>query len=241
MSLHGHYLIINDYIYIMRDKIKKVLEKRTFNSFPNDWYNGVIDEILNSVEKHKGYVYFISNGNSYNVKVGKSSNINKRIYSFNTTFSKGIYLHGFIHVENESSKENDLHKLFNDKLIRNEWFKLNSDDFDLLEKNHGYKKINSMWLSSTEIKDGKIFNEQFYIEPEDLTDEQIIVFDMLRELKRNEFYTYSEFKEMLCSKNDSLIDMASRTIANIIKAWSVSMGENVKVHRTNEGRGFIIE
>jgi hypothetical protein len=71
-------------------------------------------------------VYFIASERCGTVKIGKSSNIRRRLESVRTDCpDNGVYLLGFIHCrnyENGSWLEHHLHRVFNKYHSHREWF-----------------------------------------------------------------------------------------------------------------------
>lgn len=116
----------------------KILKEKTINMFSDDWYNDVSNSLLNVNLETFGYVYFIKNNKSIDVKIGISNNINDRVKSYRTAFSGEVLLIGYIYCENYKKLEKDIHKLFDNKRISGEWFNLSLNEIkELLIKYNG--------------------------------------------------------------------------------------------------------
>lgn len=121
----------------------KVLKERTINMFSEDWYNDTSNALMNISFETYGYVYFIKNNSSVDIKIGVSYNINDRMKSYRTAFSGEIFLIGYIYCENYKELEKEIHNLYKDKRISGEWFNVSVNDVrDVLIKYNG-KFINS--------------------------------------------------------------------------------------------------
>lgn len=78
------------------------------------------------------YVYFILNHDSQAIKIGTAKNVNRRLASLQTSSPSELKLLGTIKAKSVNKArqlERSLHKTFNKKRIRGEWFKA---DIELL-------------------------------------------------------------------------------------------------------------
>lgn len=85
-------------------------------------------------------VYFVGNITDNSIKIGYSSNIQKRIKQLSTGSSQRLTLLGYI--ESEKSLEKELHIKFSHHRIRSngEWFSVN-DNSDLIDYINKYSCI----------------------------------------------------------------------------------------------------
>lgn len=125
-----------------------ILRKQTMNLFSDDWYKKTSILIENKINVN-GFVYFIKNGkDSKNIKIGMTTNIDERLKSFKTVFDKGVYVIGYIKSSNPFSLEKEIHKDYEEKRTRGEFFKLSVTDiysikdvYNLQIKNNYYSNI----------------------------------------------------------------------------------------------------
>jgi hypothetical protein len=91
-------------------------------------------------------VYLMSS-NTGLYKIGKTTNIDKRLYDF-TTLPLGIALVRHWEVDNYDNLESELHSYFRDKRDDGEWFRLTEDDVAFLNSYRNgdelYKPISSV-------------------------------------------------------------------------------------------------
>ena len=80
----------------------------------------------------KGWLYVIEcDGFS---KIGKTINPKSRTAKYISENPHEISVKVLIEVEHHSEKEEALHKMFNKKLFRGEWFKLDNKDFKTIKR-----------------------------------------------------------------------------------------------------------
>lgn len=74
------------------------------------------------------YVIYIDTGIERLYKIGMSKNFNQRMTDHKCSSPFDMYVSGCYFSSNMRNEERLLHSLFNDKKVRGEWFRLNSDD-----------------------------------------------------------------------------------------------------------------
>jgi hypothetical protein len=85
--------------------------------------------------KQIGYVYFIKDESSGLIKIGRTKNIERRTAIFRKTFKFTITLLQHVKTLNYEKIELALHKHYDKKRMRGEWFKLDSMDIEqILQK-----------------------------------------------------------------------------------------------------------
>jgi hypothetical protein len=222
----------------MNAKLESVLKKRTFNMFNEKWYKDTINEIISKGQDFKGYVYFVSNGYSNSIKIGKSSSVNNRLNSFNTTFPSGVFLWGFIYNENYDEIEKLLHSFFESKKITNEWFSLSYDDFKDIEEKYDFILTNGFFKKDSKIIDGLKFN---------ITAEEIKInkkYDginlFMDNLDFNKVYYNAKIRLDLADFNPKFKDWSPKKIIMTIKKWAEFNGINIKFKKDEIGRCFIL-
>lgn len=94
-------------------------------------------EIIDKKEQTKassiGYVYILNVTDTDIYKIGYSKNANKRIDSIKTSSPLEIKLLKVYKCYNALQLEKELHNLFKSNRTNREWFKLNSNDLDILQ------------------------------------------------------------------------------------------------------------
>lgn len=94
-------------------------------------------EIIDKKEQTKassiGYVYILNVTDTNIYKIGYSKNANKRIDSIKTSSPLEIELLKVYKCYNALQVEKELHNLFKPNRTNREWFKLNSNDLDILQ------------------------------------------------------------------------------------------------------------
>jgi len=91
----------------------------------NNWEYNMAGSGIREIENITN-IYFIGSVESGTVKIGKSSNPEKRVAELQTGNSNRLVLYGVIHDVNEYC-ENRLHKQFEDIRLEGEWFKLTDE------------------------------------------------------------------------------------------------------------------
>ena len=135
-------------------EFKRFLMKSTNYMFSDQFYENISESYLNKIsDNSKGYVYFIQRYSDGAVKIGMSKDINKRLDSFLPYFY--FKLIGFIHVENHSELEKELHNKFKDKRISGEFFDISPYELHDLKD---FVNININYNSSLKIIDGDLLN-----------------------------------------------------------------------------------
>ena len=104
-----------------------------------NFYSKITSRLISNdkdvIEKNSGYCYIMSDENYPNTyKIGKSKNPVKREETLLHS-APSIRLYKVVKTDNMHKLEKDLHKLFSDKRIRGEWFKLSDMELDgIIEK-----------------------------------------------------------------------------------------------------------
>ena len=81
--------------------------------------------------KQSGYIYVIEAAGFY--KIGRASQLGSRIKSHQTSNPNEVTLYKSKFVQDCINCEKELHKIFNDKLERGEWFKLDKSDLEQID------------------------------------------------------------------------------------------------------------
>jgi hypothetical protein len=89
----------------------------------------IIDDIKIKDFNKVGYVYFIKETFSNHIKIGRSSNLEKRLRLFISDFPFEIQLIHYIKSNNYEKIELEFHKYFKENRANGEWFKI--DDIEL--------------------------------------------------------------------------------------------------------------
>jgi len=223
----------------MNAKIESILRKRTINMFNSKWYEDTVNEIISKGQDFKGYVYFVSNGISDNVKIGKSSSLNNRLNSFRTSFGEGVFLWGFIYVENYTITEKELHEFFKENHIRNEWFEIDMSHFKKLQIDFDFIPVNGFWKKETEIIDGLIFKIDKVEDP--VNEDGASFYALVNSLNKNNMYYNSEFRNILFDYSEIYKDWSPKKIHLQLKEWSLYYNRSIKFKKDVNGRGFIIK
>ena len=120
---------------------KLVAEQTDFKAFYEVKRQEYLKEKHEAEEKylkeHKDIqgVYLIQAENGL-IKIGKTTDINKRFVSLQSASPYELKLIGFIKTFNESELEASLHDKYKRKCIRGEWFKLDSQDIEEILKHN---------------------------------------------------------------------------------------------------------
>lgn len=93
------------------------------------------------------FIYVLSGNGLY--KIGKTKSLNRRLKELKTIFPFDIEMVYTTEVENMSDAEANLHKMFNHKQVKGEWFKLNKTDLDILKKTYPNKTGHSETFRNT--------------------------------------------------------------------------------------------
>jgi len=79
------------------------------------------------------YVYFLTADNGF-TKIGRTKKLDERIHHFTTKLPYKLEERLFLKTSNSSKLESSIHKRFESKRKRGEWFLLTDDDIELLKK-----------------------------------------------------------------------------------------------------------
>lgn len=87
-------------------------------------------------DKKDGYVYVVyfrdSNKETF-FKVGLATDIRNRFRQHQTSIPFKLYIAISYYTEDMRQEEKELHKIFNDKRIQGEWFKLTKKDLNIVK------------------------------------------------------------------------------------------------------------
>ena len=83
-----------------------------------------------------GYVYLIKNGHGH-TKIGKTTNLERRIKGLQTTSSEKLEIAHVIKSERYGQLEKELHRAFKHKHLTNEWFDLDESDIQTIKTTFG--------------------------------------------------------------------------------------------------------
>nr|WP_231607395.1 GIY-YIG nuclease family protein [Fictibacillus sp. 18YEL24] len=79
-----------------------------------------------------GYVYFLKEFNSNNVKIGKTKNLKHRVTTLKSMLPYKSELIHYIITPKYSVTETFFHNLFQGKKVKGEWFNLEPDDINFI-------------------------------------------------------------------------------------------------------------
>ena len=94
-----------------------------------DWKNqqpNLVKSNSTPTKKREGWVYFLKADNGL-IKIGRTNNLDKRIYHFTTKLPYKLELIHFIKTDCTVKLENELHNKFDHLRVRGEWFNLNDE------------------------------------------------------------------------------------------------------------------
>lgn len=99
----------------------------------------------------EGFVYFITNG--FNIKIGYTNNVKRRLKQLNTGSDQQLFLLGYINGTKET--EANLHRFFiKYKLRQNgEWFEPSSELLDYINTNN---LIPNIFVEKNELWDNRV-------------------------------------------------------------------------------------
>ena len=213
-------------------EFESILRSQTMNMYSDDWYNKT-SLLLQNKSNKDGYVYFIKNGkDSKYVKVGATSDVGNRIFSYKTSFEKGVFLLGYIKTNNPFLLEKEIHEIFKEQRYRGEFFKISNQQlytikevFDLNVKNDYVKNKNIEQMNENNL----------------LEDFDINLIELVKSLEIGKQYTIKKIKTLYfrmfkieLSKSDSWI---GRDVNNI----SCFLGMNKKTIIKNGKRYFVLK
>lgn len=88
-----------------------------------------------NTKKEIEYVYFLTADNGF-TKIGRTKNLDERIHHFTTKLPYKLEETLILKTPNSSGLESTLHKRFESKRKRGEWFLLTDDDIELIKKEY---------------------------------------------------------------------------------------------------------
>ncbi|WLD91766.1 GIY-YIG nuclease family protein [Alkalihalobacillus sp. AL-G] len=98
----------------------------------------------NENKNKKGYVYLIQEDYSYRYKIGRARSLDNRIHLFKVDLPFNIELIHYFYCENYGELELMLHKYFETKRVKGEWFDLNSKDIEWIKNGPYTPEINNL-------------------------------------------------------------------------------------------------
>jgi len=117
-------------------KNKKIAFALIIRHFPNK-----INSIEFRLDNNLGYIYFIQEKLLGHIKIGRSSNLEKRLQIFATDLPFEIELVHYIKSYNYEKIELEFHKHFKRQRVNGEWFKLSDAEIFAITKNDLPDKI----------------------------------------------------------------------------------------------------
>ncbi|HEU4554996.1 MAG TPA: GIY-YIG nuclease family protein [Chitinophaga sp.] len=87
-------------------------------------------------DNNLGYIYFIRETLFGHVKIGRSRNLEKRLRIFAADLPFETQLLRYIKTYNYEKIELELHKIFSQKRVKGEWFRLEDEDIDRINNNN---------------------------------------------------------------------------------------------------------
>jgi hypothetical protein len=143
---------------MQRTDLIKSMKKHTFNMFPDEWYNNVVNGVFEDLENKStfGYVYFIKYQSTDAIKIGMSTNIINRLNNIKTSNTDKMFLIGYIYTEQYNSLERTLHKQYKENRLTGEWFNLNINQvINAIRENNGHV-VNCLFDKKLIIEDGVV-------------------------------------------------------------------------------------
>lgn len=84
-------------------------------------------------------VYFIRHGNSGPIKIGRASEVKRRIGQLQTGNPTALQLLGWLVASNDAAMEKELHEHYSEYRARGEWFKIDQEHvLAQLKQHHGF-------------------------------------------------------------------------------------------------------
>jgi len=222
-----------------REDLIESMQKHSFNFFPREWYEKVVDNVFLELKgkTNVGYVYFVKYGSSEAIKIGMSSNIVNRIKSFQTTNSDELYLIGYVYTGDYVNLEKSLHFELKDFRLSGEWFNLNLNIcMELITKNQGVI-VNSKVDKKLIIEDGVLVscsNEKINDMCNDL-----YLSNLFDKIERGIRYKTGVYFESL--PKEAKDNYSKKKISLSLKKYAKQSGLKYFSGNTNGMRWFILE
>lgn len=89
----------------------------------------------------KGYVYIIK-ADTGHYKIGKSSNVPRRMSLFAVKLPFDFEMINYFHCDDMHFAENLFHKIYKPQHVRGEWFDLKDYQVELLSQIRGFRRVN---------------------------------------------------------------------------------------------------
>lgn len=84
-------------------------------------------------QSNPGFIYIIRAEDSSIYKIGKTKDMTKRMYQFDKQYPFNIELYTYFKSNDISNDEKSLHKQFEDKKQKGEWFQLDEYDLEIIK------------------------------------------------------------------------------------------------------------
>lgn len=218
------------------ENVEKILRKQTMNLFNDDWYLKTSELISDIKDKQFGYVYFVRNGKSGLVKIGKAIDLNNRLKSFQTSFGAGVFLSAYIYCQNFSELEKNIHSLFLKQRKNGEWFDLDDSEFYNIES---ITKVGKYFSRGSSISFGEHFGlndsksefgiENYYNE----------FFSFCEKLPKKTEQLKSEFYDSVLKLSGKYKTLSKKRANLILKKWCVENEIQYSDYNSN-GRTYFI-
>lgn len=219
------------------NSIEKILRKKTMNLFSDEWYHKTSEEIGKSNENKKGYVYFLKDKKSKEIKIGKTLDINKRMNNYRTYSSSGIFLIGVIYSDNYSKLEKSVLLKLSKYKIKGEWFDLDlSYVKNFINSNNG-ELIGGVWNRDSYELSGRFFNinktyknnDSFFYD---------LFYEKLDNLSLNQRYSKSELYKQIIKIDKKYKTLSKKKSVEIIKQYCSERNYIMKQTISNGVRYF---
>lgn len=207
--------------------IEKIIRNQTMDMFSDKWYIKTSNLILSEIDKtEKGYVYFVSNGKkSKNIKIGFTSNMERRFSSFKTTFSKGVFVWGYIKSDQCRVLEKEIHSVFYENRISlgNEFFSMTTNDLLMMERQYKMNVVANYYVNGS-VSD-------IIIKRNDISVDEPFP-NMLEKIVPNKYYRSMDLVELFDFKGSASWMM--RKINSYMKqnGFNVVKGANTGIRKT---------
>ena len=217
----------------MKSIIERILKDRTCSMFSQEWYDNISEEINNKVfSNDDGYVYIIRSIDTNQVKIGISTNPQKRISNIVDYVGKVRVL--TVSKSNVfKSLEKELHLRFKENRIRGEWFCLTDSDILDVCKEYSFTFIDKIFNNSTNILSYKFQTEKVY--------SSYIPDDVIDYLSSIDFVVNVRYdKNILFENFDNPNKIYQRKLTSHIRSFLKLKGLNFKEGKSNNMRYFEI-
>lgn len=216
--------------------VEKILRKQTMELFNDDWYFKTSELILGIKEKQFGYVYFVRNGTSGLVKIGKASNLSNRLSGFRTSFNNGVLLCGFFYCENYSELERNIHLEFLNKRKNGEWFDLESSSFS---SKNGFIPVEKYFIKTSSVLDGECFGFESVNSAFGVENYYSDFYNYCLLLNKNVSILKNDFYSKILKLNKNYANLSRKRVNIVLKKWCLENGISYSDYNSN-GKTFFI-